>query len=70
MDISGELAEAAQTDLCLPYSLICDTWDRVEMSGKTDISREEWLNTLKWSIEAYKAFPLEYRFNDKALIDD
>jgi len=70
LDIADELGKAAETDLGLPYSLICDTWDACDMSGVMVIDRITFETTLKAAIAAYNANQLEYRFNPRAAITD
>lgn len=65
MDIAEVLANLAEIDLSLPYSLVCDAWD---MAGDQPITRETFEFHLERAIGTYNAIGRSYTFNPKALI--
>lgn len=66
MDVNGKMAEAAETDLFYPISLVWDAWD---IAGDQPISREKWANCLKAAISTYEDDPVFYEINPAIRVD-
>ena len=76
-NLCNDITNAAEDNLMLPYSLMCDAWDSLsrsfqsvadpEMVRRTAEFRADFLESLKTAIAIYQANPINYRFNPKAL---
>lgn len=60
-NISVDLAEIAETDLNLPFSLMKDAWGICFQSGNTTPMVQEWAYALVQAIRAYRENPEGYR---------
>jgi len=60
--IADRMADAAEENLGLPYSLVCDAWDDMFPMG----SREGFENALTRALDAWEADRVGYQFNGRA----
>ena len=67
------MANAAETNLGTPYSLICDAWDNLDnlpdyMPKQYTVAemRKMFLEALETAVQTYHANDAKYTFNDKA----
>lgn len=58
--IADRMAEAAEIDLGLPYSLTLDAWNLAGKAGFTDPAVGEWMAFLIDALDAYDADQLGY----------
>lgn len=57
--IADRMAEAAEMDLCLPYSLVQDAWDRA-LTVDVQHTPTRYEGHLIAALDAYEADPLNY----------
>lgn len=65
--IAERMEEAADTNLGLPYSLMCDAWDLLAQEWPQDaFTREQFESALAHRLDVFDADPLGYQFHPGA----